>query len=122
MVINRINIKTYILCLLSFLTLLGTSAETSGKQKENAGFIQKLEQDEKVKIAALGTSLTGGNWRWFDVMKEWLDEEYPGQISYQNLGVGASASMTVPLMKGNKYEGERFLLSRTCRTGKIRKR
>ena len=103
MVINRINIKTYILCLLSFLTLLGTSAETSGKQKENAGFIQKLEQGEKVKIAALGTSLTGGTWRWFDVMKEWLDEEYPGQISYQNLGVGASASMTVPLMKGNKY-------------------
>ena len=74
-----------------------------GMANEKPSFISKLEKDEHVKIAALGTILTCGKWRWFDVLKEWLDEEYPGQISYQNLGVGASASMTVPLMKGNKY-------------------
>jgi acyl-CoA thioesterase-1 len=97
---NRINMKTIILCLLSLLLLSGTSAKTLGKQKKNAGFIQKLEQGEKVKIAALGTSLTGGTWRWFDVMKEWLDQEYPRQVEYQNEGVGASASSYPPKVCG----------------------
>lgn len=112
MVISGIYTRAYILGLLSLLVLFGSGAETSGIQKENAGFIQKLEQGEKVKISALGTSLTGGTWRWFDVMKEWLNEEYPGQISYLNLGVGASASMTVPAMKGNKYTWKKCGLDR----------
>ncbi|MEN7547993.1 GDSL-type esterase/lipase family protein [Rapidithrix thailandica] len=62
--------------------------------EENAatGFIEKLENKGPVKIAALGTSLTGGTWPWMDVMKEWLKEEYPGQVTFHNEGVGASAS------------------------------
>ena len=49
-----------------------------------------------MEIAALGTCLTGGKWRWFEMMKEWLDEEYPGQVTSQNEGVGASASFYPP--------------------------
>jgi lysophospholipase L1-like esterase len=101
--IKGLYTRLYILCCLSVLMLFVTGAKTSGIHKEKAGFIQKLEQGGNVKIAALGTSLTGGTWRWLDVMKEWLDEAYPGQVSYLNLGVGASASMTVPAMKGNQH-------------------
>ena len=65
-----------------------------------AVFIKKLEQGRSVKIGALGTSLTGGSWRWFDVMKEWLDSDYPRQITYYNEGVGASASSYPPEKSG----------------------
>ncbi len=61
-----------------------------------SGLAKKLQRGEQVKIAALGTSLTGGKWRWFDVMKEWLDEQYPNQCTYFNEGVGASASSYPP--------------------------
>lgn len=71
--------------------------------EHTANFIMLLEQGEKVKIVTLGTSLTGGTWRWVDVMTEWLEEAYPGQVYLENLGVGASASMTVPFMEGNEY-------------------
>lgn len=74
--------------------LLGISLQCVVKGK--AGFVNKLEKGEHIKIAALGTSLTGGKWRWFDVLKEWLDEEYPGQVLYRNEGVGASASSYPP--------------------------
>ena len=68
-----------------------------------AQFIQGLELGEEVAIVCLGTSLTGGKWPWVDVLKEWLDQAYPGQVRIENLGVGASASMTVALMEGNPY-------------------
>ena len=80
--------------------------------KDKSGFISKLERGEQVKIVALGTSLTGGTWRWVDVMEEWLNECYPGQVSIENLGVGASASMTVSVMEGNKYTWNRCGLDR----------
>jgi len=77
-----------------FLFVSGLSAEARVLSNESikTQFISRLEKGEHVEIAALGTSLTGGTWRWFDVMKEWLDHVYPGQISYRNNGVGASAS------------------------------
>lgn len=92
--------KSYFLCLLSLLLLLGTSVKKLGEPKNKVSFIQKLEQGEKVKIAALGTSLTGGTWRWFDVLQEWLDKDYPGQLTYFNEGVGASASSYPPGKSG----------------------
>lgn len=74
-----------------------------------AQFVNQLEKGEVIKIAALGTSLTGGTWRWFDVMSEWLDQDYPGQICYKNMGVGASASSYPPGNSGldqvKKFEG-----------------
>ena len=63
--------------------------------------IERLEKGENITIVTLGTSLTGGKWRWVDVMQQWLNNRYPGQVTIKNMGVGASASMTVPIMKGN---------------------
>lgn len=86
----RIRLCLFLLFLLG--NVINADASHQSKDNKKTYFIQKLKQGEKVKIAALGTSLTGGTWRWFDVMVEWLDEAYPDQVSYLNLGVGASAS------------------------------
>ena len=98
---GMMKIRFFIICILFLSTIAKVGATVNSKEK--ARFIQQLEQGEQIKIVTLGTSLTGGKWRWVDVMKEWLDNCYPGQVSVENLGVGASASMTVPLMKGNQY-------------------
>lgn len=71
--------------------------------RSQSTFIDKLEKGEQVKIVTLGTSLTGGKWPWVNVMKVWLEEDYPNQATILNLGVSASASMTVPAMEGNEY-------------------
>ncbi len=92
----KISSKWIITSLLLLVTLFSTNASCQSIGRNKAQFIQQLEQGEKVKIAALGTSLTGGTWRWFDVMKEWLDEGYPEQITYYNEGVGASATSYPP--------------------------
>jgi len=65
-----------------------------------ATFIRDLRDGKKVTIVTLGTSLTGGTWRWPDVMKEWLDKEFPGLVTLHNLGVGASASSHPPGKSG----------------------
>jgi len=45
----------------------------------------------------MGTSLTGGTWRWPDVMmSDWLNKEFPGQVTCFNEGVGASSSSVGP--------------------------
>jgi len=80
--------------------VLSTNASHLSINKPKTHFIGKLEHGKHLKIAALGTSLTGGTWRWFDVMVEWLDETYPDQVSYKNLGVGASASSYPPGSSG----------------------
>ena len=86
------------MCLLLFLIgntiIMNASHQSVNSAKTH--FIERLQQGEQLKIAALGTSLTGGTWRWFDVIVEWLDETYPNQVSYKNLGVGASASSYPP--------------------------
>jgi hypothetical protein len=49
-----------------FLLVLGLCAQARVLPDESikAQFINRLEKGEHVKIAALGTSLTGGAWRW----------------------------------------------------------
>ncbi len=89
-----------------------TPVESQGVAMEPTKIIQRLECGEKVTIVTMGTSLTGGTWRWVDVMKAWLDRDYPEQVTIKNLGVGASASMTVPAMKGNKWTWKRCGLDR----------
>jgi acyl-CoA thioesterase-1 len=61
-----------------------------------ARFVETLKQGKPVSIVTLGTSLTGGTWRWPDVMKEWLDQDYPKLVTLHNLGIGASASSYPP--------------------------
>jgi len=96
-----------------FIATLPASALSRKKgDSEKSSFIQQLEKGKPVKIVTLGTSLTGGKWRWVDVMMEWLDESYPRQVRMENLGVGASASMTVPVMEGNTYLWKRCGLDR----------
>lgn len=104
------KIGIYIISFLIFSISIEVS--DSEKSKEKAHFIQLLEQGEPIKIVTLGTSLTGGKWRWVDIMQEWLDECYPKQVTIENLGVGASASMTVPLMEGNEYTWKKCGLDR----------
>jgi lysophospholipase L1-like esterase len=60
---------------------------------KGARFIEALRAGKKVTLATMGTSLTGGTWRWPDVMmNDWLNKEWPGQATLFNEGVGASAS------------------------------
>ena len=61
-----------------------------------ARFIENLRGGQKQTIVTLGTSLTGGTWRWVTVMKDWLDADFPGLVTIHNLGVGASASSHPP--------------------------
>jgi acyl-CoA thioesterase-1 len=73
---------------------------TESTKKAGARFMEELKQGRHITIVTLGTSLTGGTWRWPDVMKEWLDKEYPGLVTMHNLGVGASASSHPPGRSG----------------------
>ena len=88
--------KYYILGLVFLLIANRTNASVDEEKNVPQSFILKLTKGENIKIAALGTSLTGGTWRWLDVMKEWLETDYSGQITYFNEGVGASASSYPP--------------------------
>ena len=57
---------------------------------KGARFIQALRSGRKVTIVTMGTSLTG---LWPGVMvNDWLNLEWPGQVTLCNEGVGASAS------------------------------
>jgi acyl-CoA thioesterase-1 len=105
---NKVVMRTNKLLTFSFLLSICLQSCV----KDRSDFIVKLDKGEQVKIVALGTSLTGGTWRWVDVMEEWLNESYPNQAIIENLGVGASASMTVPAMEGNKYTWNRCGLDR----------
>ena len=49
----------------------------------------------------MGTSLTGGTWRWPDVMmNNWLNKDFPHQVTFFNEGMGASSTAVGP--GGNK--------------------
>ncbi len=89
--------------LVLFFQFLSVQIGWATSSQEQKNLKARLEQGQEIRIVTLGTSLTGGKWRWPDVMMEWLNEDYPGQVKLTNLGVGASASMTVPLMEGNAY-------------------
>jgi pimeloyl-ACP methyl ester carboxylesterase len=72
-----------------FSTLTASAAPESGP----AAFIKRLQAGEKITIVTMGTSPTGGQWRWPDVMMAgWLNRDYTGQVTLFNEGVGASAS------------------------------
>lgn len=64
------------------------------KAKEGpAKFVQNLMDDKKITIAVLGTSLSEKGRGWPEVMmSEWLEAEYPGQVTLLNYGMGGSAS------------------------------
>jgi alpha-mannosidase len=62
-----------------------------------ARFIDALKKGGKITIVTMGTSLTGGTWRWPDVMmNDWFNKEFPRQVACFNEGVGASASSVGP--------------------------
>jgi acyl-CoA thioesterase I len=66
-----------------------------------ARFVKTLQVGKKVTIVSMGTSLTGGTWRWPDVMmSDWLNKDFPGQVKFYNEGVGASSTAVGPA--GNK--------------------
>ena len=69
---------------------------TKEQPRAPARFICRLQAGEKITIATMGTSLTAGSWRWVDVLKEWLDQRWPGQVTVHNEGYGASASSNGP--------------------------
>ena len=70
-----------------------TTAATWLAPATGARFIAALRAGKKITIVTMGTSLTGGAWRWPDVMmNDWLNKEWPGQVTLCNEGVGASAS------------------------------
>ena len=60
--------------------------------RRGARFIQKLQNGRRVLIVVMGTSLSGGRWRWVNVLKDWLDVEFPGMATIFNEAIGASAS------------------------------
>jgi hypothetical protein len=74
---------------------------TEKKVPVRARFINALRNVEKITIVTMGTSLTGGEWRWpyvMDIMMDgWLNKEYPGQTICFNEGVGNSFSSLGPL-------------------------
>ena len=89
------------------LLLAAVSLATPGPGSETAAkwlptdhafrFMHSLNGGKQVTVVTLGTSLTGGQYRWPDVVVgEWLQEKYPDQVQLVNLGVGASASIYVP--------------------------
>ena len=82
--------------LCKLMVALDPLASLNEQGGDAAQFITRLEDGEKVKVVTMGTSLTGGRWRWPDVMMEWLEKEFPGQVTLRNLGRGASASSHPP--------------------------
>ncbi|MDA0197114.1 MAG: SGNH/GDSL hydrolase family protein [Bacteroidetes bacterium] len=85
----------YILLLVTIV--ITAHANTVSNPGKKIHFIQKLEQSEKVKIAALGTSLTG---TWYYVMQDWLKEAYSDQCTFYDFGVSGSASSCPPGKSG----------------------
>lgn len=101
--VEKLTYKKQHLLLLFFMLFLTGSTCWATTSQEQKNLKARLEQGQEIRIVTLGTSLTGGKWRWPEVMMEWLNEDYPGQVNMINMGVGASASMTVPAMEGNAY-------------------
>lgn len=85
--------KTLLLVLTAATAVFSVAAPEPGP----AAFVKRLQAGEKITIVTMGTSLTGGQWRWPDAMMAgWLDLDYAGQVTLFNEGVGASASSVGP--------------------------
>ncbi len=67
------------------------------EKQHKAHFLNELKLGKKITIVTMGTSLTGGAYRWPDIMMDdWLNKEYPGQVTLFNEAVGASSSSVGP--------------------------
>ena len=61
--------------------------------------VPRLKNGEKLRIAAIGTSLTDANFNkdnWFAQMGRWLDATYPGQVTLSNRAVSGTTSRDLP--------------------------
>jgi acyl-CoA thioesterase I len=86
---------TSFLTTLSFLTILSFVAilfcRAAGTAQ--ASIVATLDRGENVTITAIGTSLTNAaHSTWFGKMGDWLDSQYPQQVTLYNEGVSSSAS------------------------------
>ncbi len=73
------------------------ATERPAEASAPAAFIRRLQAGETITIVTMGTSLTGGNWRWPDVMMgDWLNKEFPGKVHFFNEAVSGSASSVGP--------------------------
>ena len=83
--------------LVSCLICLGSIRVQAEAISGGARFIRELQAGHKITLVTMGTSLTAGQWRWPDVMvKEWLDKEFPGLVTFYNEGVSASSTSVGP--------------------------
>jgi acyl-CoA thioesterase-1 len=80
-----------VFCCLFLLTGFGCAA--------NSQFIDNLRNGQNQTIVAMGTSLTSdiesqplGGSQWVAQIRNWLNDEFPGQATVYNYGRGASAS------------------------------
>ncbi len=81
----------------SFVLDMASTEKKSALVPVGARFIDALHKGKKITIVTMGTSLTGGEWRWPDVMmNDWLNKAFPGQVICFNEGVGASSSSVGP--------------------------
>jgi lysophospholipase L1-like esterase len=96
-----LSYKTLTIALIFSLVSAVSAVAQTNTPAHGARFVQKLQAGQKITVVTLGTSLTGGTWRWPDVMKkDWLDKDFPGLVALHNLGVGASASSHPPGKSG----------------------
>jgi acyl-CoA thioesterase I len=93
-------------CIVTTLTLLAfgiiavNAADkpvSSIRHLTKARFVERLKTGKNVTIVALGTSLTADAGKWPDILcSDWLNKEFPGQVTMRNLAVGATASSYPP--------------------------
>lgn len=84
-------------CMASCKNYLQRSSSAKIRSGLPAAFVQSLKKGNKVTIVTMGTSLTGGTYRWPDIMmQDWLDKDFPSQVTLFNEGVGASSSSVGP--------------------------
>ena len=84
-----------VLLWLTFLVALAANPSTWAVE---ASFVKRLREDHSATIVTMGTSLTGGGSNWVTPFAAWLADEFGDKAKVVNVGVGASASQTVPAM------------------------
>jgi lysophospholipase L1-like esterase len=94
--------------------------ETLGIKSSSSLFLQKLIKGERVKIVTLGTSLTGGHWKWVNSFDEELFKFFPGKFRIINLGVGASASEYIPGIMHPHYHKNKCGIDRVKEAAKYK--
>jgi len=95
---SRVSYDNHLLSNKSSLEAGNSSLPVHVREKQfHARFVHDLQRGKRITIATMGTSLTGGGYRWPDVMMtDWLEKKFSGQVTLFNEGVGASASSIGP--------------------------